>query len=376
MLTPGKQASARLAQFVAGTQWEQLPEAVRHESKRALVNFFATALAGCGDPALRAAEAVFARFRAGSACTVIGRAEGTDVLHAASLNAMSGNVFDYDDTHLPTIIHPTAPVAPALLALAQTRRLSGQQLLLAFVLGVEIECRLGNAISPGHYQRGWHITSTCGVFGAAAASARVLGLDDTRTLWALGNASAQSGGLVENLGSMAKSIGVGNAASNGLLSAFLAEQGFQGPQQPVEGPRGFLNVTGDKPDIESLTQGLGERWELMNNTYKPYPCGVVLNPVIEACLALRPKAPPLSGIRLVELTGHPLLRERTDRPAPASGRGGAGQHAACRCGMPRSRRGGARRIQRRLRLQRPRGRRSPPRWSSSTTRATASRPRR
>src|SRR5690606_2192183 len=97
------------------------------------------------------------------------RDQRTDARHAASLNAMSGNVFDFDDTHLPTIIHPTAPVAPALLALSQVRPVSGADLLLAFLVGLEIECRLGNAISPGHYQRGWHITATCGVFGSAAA---------------------------------------------------------------------------------------------------------------------------------------------------------------------------------------------------------------
>ncbi|VTU45679.1 MmgE/PrpD family protein (plasmid) [Variovorax sp. SRS16] len=318
---PAGDESAALARFVARTQWDGVPRNVQHEAKRALVNFFATALAGCNDPALRAASRVFAQFRAGSACHLIGRAETTDALHAASLNAMSGNVFDYDDTHLPTIIHPTAPVAPALLALAQTQRLSGRDLLLAFVLGVEIECRLGNAISPGHYQRGWHITSTCGVFGAAAAIARAMQLDETRTLWALGNASAQSCGLVENLGTMAKSIGVGNAASNGLLSALLAAQGFEGPRMPVEGPRGFLRVTGEAPDFASLTEGLGERWELMNNTYKPYPCGVVLNPVIEACLALHRASPvALDEVERIELIGHPLLRERTDRAAPHSGR--------------------------------------------------------
>lgn len=327
--------SAALSSFVVRTSWEDVPAVVRHEAKRALVNFFATALAGCRDPALEAASAVFAGFRANAACTVIGRTDRTDMRHAASLNAMSGNVFDFDDTHMPTIIHPTSPVAPALLALAQARGLSGQALLLAFVLGVEIECRLGNAISPGHYQRGWHITSTCGVFGAAVASARLLALDETRMRWALGNAAAQSSGLVENLGSMAKSIGVGNAAANGLLAALLAAQGFEGPQHPVEGPRGFLRVTGENPDLALLTQELGERWELMRNAYKPYPCGVVLNPVIEACLALHGRGglPALADIARVELTGHPLLRERTDRAAPYSGREAqvSAQHAVAVC---------------------------------------------
>jgi len=327
-------ASDALARFASQLHWEDIPPGVQHEARRALVNFFATALAGCRDPAIEVAARVFRPFGAEGACTVIGRRETTHALHAASLNAMSGNVFDYDDTHLPTIIHPTAPVAPALFALAQMRPVTGRDLLLALVAGVEIECRLGNAISPGHYQRGWHITSTCGVFGAAAACARVLGLDARRTLWALGNASAQSCGLVENLGSMAKSIGVGNAASNGLLSALLAAQGFEGPAMPIEGPRGFLRVTGERPDFASLTEDLGRRWALSSNTYKPYPCGVVLNPVIEACLALHAEAPVApDAIERVELRGHPLLRERTDRPAPHSGREAqvSAQHAVAAC---------------------------------------------
>lgn len=314
------ETSLPLAQWAAGLRWEDIPEAVRHEAKRSLVNFFGTALAGCNDPALRAAGRVFSQFSSAASCTVIGRADRTDPLHAASLNAMSGNVFDFDDTHLPTILHPTAPVAPPLFALAQTRPVHGRDLLLAFVLGVEVESRIANAVSPFHYQRGWHITSTCGVFGAAAACGRVLGLDPGRMLWALGNASAQSSGLVETLGSMAKSIGVGNAASNGLLSALLAQDGFEGPALPLEGTRGFLRVMGDAVDAAPITHGLGERWELMNNTYKPYPCGVVLNPVIEACLALHADGVNVSSIERVELTGHPLLRQRTDRAQPRSGR--------------------------------------------------------
>jgi 2-methylcitrate dehydratase PrpD len=315
------EVSKAIAEFVVRTRWEDIPQAVRHEAKRSLVNFFACALAGCRDPALIAAGKVFARFSSSQDCTIIGRAERTDMLHAAALNAMAANVFDYDDTHMPTVLHPTAPVAPALFALAETRPMSGQDLLLAFILGVEVECRLGNAISPWHYQRGWHITSTCGVFGAAAAVAKVLGLDATRTLWALGNASAQASGLVETLGTAAKSMGVGNAASNGLLSAILAAEGFEGPTQPLEGTRGFLRVMGDKPDFDGIVTGLGETWEIQKNTYKPYPCGVVLNPVIEACLELH-KTPGLdvNAIERIEITGHPLLRERTDRPPPKSGR--------------------------------------------------------
>ena len=127
-----------------------------------------------------------------------------------------------------TIIHPTAPVAPALFALAELRPVSGRELLLAFALGVEIECRIGNAISPEHYGRGWHITSTCGCFGAAAGTGKMLSLDAERMVWALGGAATQTSGLVECLGTPTKSLSVGNAARNGLWSALLAEKGYAG----------------------------------------------------------------------------------------------------------------------------------------------------
>lgn len=310
-----------LAEFVQTSRWEDVPEVVRHEAKRSLVNFFAVSLGSCKDPTIDKAAAVLGRFSAGRSATLIGRGERTDLLNAAALNAMSANVFDFCDTHAPTIIHPTSPVAPALIALAEARPVSGAQLLHAFVLGVQVACRIGNAVSPWHYDRGWHITSTCGVFGAAAGSGKLLGLDARQFHWAFGGAASQACGLVETLGTMAKSLAVGNAARNGLLSAMLAQEGFDGPAQPLEGVRGFLNVTGEKPDFGAVTDELGGRWEIRSVMYKPYPCGVVLNPVIDACLRLRTDpALDVSKIERIELVGHPLLRARTDRPGVATGR--------------------------------------------------------
>ncbi len=349
-----------LAGFVHTWRWEDIPSNVRHEAKRSLMNFFAVALGGCNDSTIAKAASVLRRAGAGAAvdtavdtaaaagpATIIGRGARSNLLDAAMLNAMCANVFDFDDTHIPTVIHPTAPVAPVLFALAQTRPaaapLSGAQLLLAFILGVEVECRIGNAVSPGHYQRGWHITSSCGVFGAAAAAGRVLGLSAQQLAWSFGSAANQACGLVETLGTMAKSTSVGNAARNGLLAALLAQDDFTGPDAPLEGKYGFLNVTCDAPDLTGLTAELGSRWELMANTYKPYPCGVVLNPVIDACLTLRAAlladgaltgtldgALDLTKIERINLSGHPLLRRRTDRPGVRSGRESqvSAQHAA------------------------------------------------
>ncbi len=246
--------------------------------------------------------------------TVIGRTERLDLLGAAFINAIGGNLLDYDDTHLQTVIHPTAPVAPAALALAEQRRLSGPDVLHAFILGAETECRIGNAVSPGHYARGWHITSTCGVFGSAAASAKLLGLNTGQTAHALGIASSQSAGTVENLPSAAKNVSVGNAARNGLFAALLAEQGYTAAPAAIEGPLGWARAMGDVPAVDDITGDLGSRWEMSKNTYKPWPAGIVMHAVIDACLALRrDHGVTAAEIAEIVVSGDQLLLDRGDR---------------------------------------------------------------
>ena len=314
------QVTEQLARFLATHRPEDVPERVRHEAKRSLVNFFATALGGCRNEAMEILVAALADCFGPPHATVIGRSERTDALTATFLNSVSANVLDFDDTHLRTVIHPTAPVAPGLFALAERRSISGAALLHAFVLGVEVECRVGYALSPGHYRRGWHITATCGVLGAAAAAGKLLRLDSGRMAWALGAAATQSSGLIENLGSMSKSVGVGNSARNGLAAALYAERGLSGPERPLEGTRGLAAVMGEGEDLASVIDDLGDSWELMQNAYKPYPNGVVLHPVVDACLELRPQVGDVARIERVMVKGHPLLRERADRPNVTTGR--------------------------------------------------------
>src|ERR687894_211684 len=154
-----------------------------------------------------------------SQATILGRGDKTDLLHTALLNGISSHVFDFDDTHLKTIIHPAGPVASAVLALAETRGASGRDVLDSLVIGIDVECRIGNAVYPNHYDVGWHITGTAGVFGAAAAVGKVLGLDRQQMTWALGIAGTQSSGFREMFGSMCKSFHPGRAAQNGLVAA-------------------------------------------------------------------------------------------------------------------------------------------------------------
>ncbi|TRZ57635.1 MAG: MmgE/PrpD family protein, partial [Rhodocyclaceae bacterium] len=163
------QPTPALAQFVLQSQPEHMPAKLIHEAKRAVLNWVGCAVGASRHATVTHAIAALAPFFGSPQATVLGRHERPDILHAALLNGITSHTFDFDDTHLKTVIHPAGPVASALLALAEHRPISGREFLHAFALGVEVECRIGNAVYPSHYDVGWHITGTAGVFGAAAA---------------------------------------------------------------------------------------------------------------------------------------------------------------------------------------------------------------
>jgi 2-methylcitrate dehydratase PrpD len=301
-------------EFIARSQYQDVPASTVHEAKRSILNVFGTALGAAREPAVAAAIEVLRPFSGPPQATIIGWPERLDVLSASFINALSANIFEFDDTHLRTVIHPSAPVVPPLFALAELRGLSGVQIIHSYVLGVEMECRLGNSVSPNHYSRGWHITATCGVFGAAVASAKLLDLGSGQTANSIGIAASLSAGLVENLTTGAKNVGVGNAARNGVVAALMAERGYTAAPQALEGALGWALATGEQARIADLVVGLGENWELASNTYKPYPCGIVVHPVIDACFELRRKRGiRAADINSVTVAGPPLLVARADR---------------------------------------------------------------
>jgi len=274
----------------------------------------ACALEAASDPAIAAAAAVLAPFSGPARTRLIGRGERLDAMGAAFVNAAAANFLDYDDTHFPTAIHPTAPVAPPLLALAEQHGHSGEEVLHALILGLEVECRIGHAVSPGHYARGWHITSTCGVFGAAAACAKLLRLTADQTEAALGLAASQSAGVVENLPTAAKNVSVGGAARHGLFCALLAQAGYTAAPGAIEGRLGWARAMGDEADLDLMLGDLGERWETADVAFKPYPAGFVFHAEIDACLALHDRltiAP--DQIAEVVVRGDQLLLDRGDR---------------------------------------------------------------
>ena len=322
-----------LADLVAGTVWADVV-GQSHEAKRSILNFFATALGSANDPAVTAALRTLLPFSGAATSTIIGRSERLDAMCASFVNAISANLLDFDDTHLDTIIHPAAPVAAPVLALAQARGFSGRAVLTAFILGVEVECRVGNAVSPGHYARGWHITSTCGVFGAAAACAKLLGLSADQISNAIGIAASQSAGIVENLPSAAKNVSVGNAARNGLFAALLAAEGYSASPRAIEGTLGWARAMGDEPDMTRLTGGLGKTWEIAKNTYKPYPAGIVFHAVIDACFNLRAKLNRrIDDIASITVQGSALLLARGDRPVRNERDARVSIHHCAACGL-------------------------------------------
>ena len=307
-------AGSQLAQFIVGASTDTIPSTLIHEAKRSILNILGTALGVAQDPAVTGAVRVLQGFSGPAQASVIGRSERLDAMSASFVNTIAANLLDYDDTHLATVIHPAAPVAPPALALAEQRGFSGLAVLQAFVLGAEVECRIGNAVSPGHYARGWHITSTCGVFGSAAASAKLLGLPADQVAHALGIAASQSAGLVENLPTGGKNVGMGNAARNGIFAALLAQEGYTAAPRAIEGPLGWARAMGDEPRLAEITAGLGERWEFAKTTYKPYPCGIVMHSVIDACMALRREHRIVAAeVARVTVRGDALLLARGDR---------------------------------------------------------------
>ena len=313
-MTEALSATQSLARFITESRFEALPEALRHEGRRSILNHIGCALGVARDPAVVTALEIMRESSGKAVASVYGQREKLGVMEAAFVNAIASNLLDYDDTHLRTVIHPSAPVAPAVFALAEETGATGAEVLHAFLLGGEVACRIGNAVSPGHYARGWHITASTGVFGAAAAAARLLRLSAEQTADALGIAASQSGSIVENLATAAKNIGVGNAARNGILAARFAARGYRAAPLSIEGPLGWARAMGDEAQVKEITEGLGQRWEIARNTYKPYAAGIVFHAVIDACLELRETlGAAVTQIARVTVAGDALLLARGDR---------------------------------------------------------------
>jgi 2-methylcitrate dehydratase PrpD len=309
-----------LARYVVTARYEDLPEGVRKEGVRTLLNWVGVTVGGSRHDTVNIAVSALEPFSGPPQASILGRRERFDIMNAAFINGVSSHIFDYDDTHLKTIIHPAGPVASAILALAELQPVSGRDFLNAMILGVEAECRIGNAVYPNHFDTGWHITGTAGVFGAAAATGKLLGLNEQQMVWALGLAASQPVGLRESFGSMNKSFNPGRAASNGIFAAVLAAKNFTSSNGMIEAKRGWANTISTKQDFKEITEGLGQRYEAALNSYKPFACGIVLHPAIDAAIQLRNENHlNADQIERVEIKVNPLVLELTGKKNPQSG---------------------------------------------------------
>jgi 2-methylcitrate dehydratase PrpD len=311
--------TAILAKFVATHASRGWSDAVEHEAHRTFYNWLGCAVGAARHEAGSAALAACQLLQGAPQASVLGRAEKLDMASAALVNGITSHTFDFDDTHLKTIIHPAGPVASAVLALAEHLGASGREVLDALVLGVDVACRVGNVVYPDHYDRGWHITGSTGMLGAAAGCARLLRLGEHATAMALGIAASQPVGLREQFGTMTKPFHPGAAARAGLMAALLASRGFTASVRALEAPRGLVQVVSDKRAWHEVTDELGSRFEISFNTYKPFACGIVIHPAIDACAQLRAQGITPEQVRQLSLRVHPLVLELTGKKEPQDG---------------------------------------------------------
>jgi 2-methylcitrate dehydratase PrpD len=297
-----------LASYVVKNRWEDIPEDVRHEAKRALINVIGCAIGGSPHPAVTAAIRALSPFSGERTASIVGRPERLDPLHASLMNGISSHVEDYDDTTPKNYSHTSSPVSSALLAYASANRVRGRDFVEAFILGFEAASRVGNVVYPAHYDVGWHMTGTIGVFGAAAGIGKLIGLNEQQMIWALGLAATQSAGLREMFGSMGKAFHPGRSAQNGYAAALLAQAGFTSGEHGIEGPRGFAHVLAATRDLSKITTRLGVDFDLRENTYKPFPCGIVNHPTIDGAIQIHDEhRPDPASIVAVRLRVAPLV---------------------------------------------------------------------
>lgn len=317
----GDDLTLRLAASFAGRRFEEMPDAIVHEACRGILDWLGCALAGSRHPSIDILMRVFGEIAPAPIATVIGRTARIGLLEAAIANGQMAHVLDYDDTHIlgTNVIHASAPILAALFAISERRPVSGRALLLAYATGFDAGLCVGATV-PGHIDQGWHGTGTLGTICAGAAAARLLDLDATRFARALAIAGTQAAGLQQNRGTMCKSFHAGKAASHGVLAGLLAEGGFTSSLQIVEGRLGFARLFSGEPAPRSLLDGVTDRWAIASNGHKPYACGFVLHPAIDAVLALRQR----TGIRAeeverIDVVGHRHIVTVTGIAEPATG---------------------------------------------------------
>src|ERR1700686_4150569 len=316
--TEAETLTKTLCGYLAAAQFGDLSAAAKPAAHRGVLHWIGGALPGSGHNTITTLLSVLQEISGRPQATVFGRGLRLGLTDAPLANGQMGHVLDYDDTHMGgVVLHTSSPVLAALFALAERATVSGADFMLAYAVGFEAGVRAGRT-APGHHKGGWHLTGTLGSIAAGAACGKLLGLDTQRLAHAIGIAGTQAPGMQQNRGTMCKSFHAGKAAANGVLAALLAERGFDSSQEIIEGERGFCRIYSDVAAPEQLTAGPGGPWLIETNGHKPYACGVVLHPLIDAVIAIRDRIDP-AAVSAISLRVHPLVLSITGVVEPSSG---------------------------------------------------------
>lgn len=309
-----------LVRAVRSIRWDEVPDDAREVARHCLLDFLGVAIAGSREPLADILIDEIARNERSIEASLLGREEKSSRLTAALINGAAGHALDFDDTHMSMGGHPSVPIIPAILALAETTGSTGRDLLEAIVVGIELECRLGALVGPQHYVGGFHSTGTLGTFGAAAACAHMLKLDEDGWLHTMGLAGTQAAGLKSGFGTMAKPLHAGRAASNGLFSALAARGGYNSNPAILETEAGFLAThAGAKPAQEVLDR-VAEKFLIRDTLFKYHASCYLTHAPINAAQLLRGEhqlAP--DAIEAVEVRVHPSLFSICNIAEPKTG---------------------------------------------------------
>jgi len=307
-----------LCEAIREMDFDSLPRDVVDEAKLCLLDFLGVTLGGAHEPLTKILMETADLLGGNKQASIIGHDRKDSMLNAALINGSASHALDFDDVHFQMMGHPTVPVMPALLALAEERNSSGRDFLTAFIAGFEAECRIGSSVFPMHYQQGYHATSTIGRFGAAVACAKLLGLDTKRMNYSIGLAGTQSAGLKQVFGTMTKPFHAGKAAMDGLLAALLAEKEFTCSDDILAGEMGFCKVLSPDANPEMITDGFGKTYAIRNVMFKRHASCFETHPTIDAALDLRGQV-DIDSISKVNVRATPVAVEIAGKPEPKTG---------------------------------------------------------
>ena len=313
-------ATQRLAATGRRVKIDELPKEVLTIASHCVLDWLGVTLAGSREPLARIVHERATLAEHGDETTLLSFGQRASVLSAALLHGTASHALDYDDTHWGLQGHPTAPVLSAIWGLAERENVSGARLLAALVAGIEVECRLGTWLNPSHYALGFHATATLGCFGAAAAAAHLLDLDEPAWLCAIGLAGTQAAGLKSAFGSMAKPLQVGRAAQNGLLSALLAQGGFTANPHVLETDQGFVATHADGDLDPTKLAGDADRYLICDTLFKYHAACYLTHAGIDAVRALvREHGVVADAVERIELRVDPTCFGVCNIERPRSG---------------------------------------------------------